>query len=251
MQSSPPGSRGAPSMRASSVCAMARSIEAGRWRRRSEVAHLTMNAILGLRLAGRFTQQIVEIEPPRDHGERAVRRARPKLLRPVAIELDPVLVGVAQVERLAHAVVRGAVERNAGLDQAAERIRERGARRIEDREMIEPGGSGWRRRSAQTLPGVERDVMMIAAGRDEGGAAAPLRELEAEHAAIELQRPLEIGDLQMHMADPDPAIDRTRGQGFAGFRHLRGTAHDAPPLTLGPQSMVAEALAPSRRMRWA
>src|SRR5713101_30048 len=233
MQSSPPGSRGAPSVRASSVCAMARSIEAGRWRRRSEIAHVAVGAIFGLRLAGRFTQQIVEIEPPGDHVERAVRRARPKLLPPVAIELDPVLVGVAQVERLAHAMVGSAVERNAGLDQAAERIRKRGARRIEDREMIEPGGPGRRRRSAQTLPGVERDVMMIPAGRDEGGAGPPLGELKTENAAIEFQRPLEIGDFEMHMADPDSAIDRTRRQGFAGFRHLLGTAHDAPP-GLGP-----------------
>src|SRR6266566_2485360 len=199
----------------------------------SEVAHLAAVAILRPRLGGRFTQQVVEIEPAGDHVELAVRRARPKLLRPVAIELDPVLVGIAQRERLAHAMVGSAVERNAGRNETAERVRQRGARRIEDREMIEPGGPGRRRRSAQTLPGVERDVMMIAAGRDEGGAGSPLGELEAQHAAIEFQRPLEIGDFEMHVADPDPAIDRPRGQGFAGFRHLPGTAHDAPP-GLGP-----------------
>src|SRR6266566_7567333 len=112
MESSPRGSGAAASVRASSVCAMARSLDAGRWQRRSEVAHLAAGAILRPRLGGRFTQQVVEIEPAGDHVEVVVRRARPKLLRPVAIELDAVLVGVAQIERLAHAMVGSAVERN-------------------------------------------------------------------------------------------------------------------------------------------
>jgi len=38
-------------------------------------------------------------------------------LRPVPIEFDAVLVGVAQIQRLAHAVIAGPVERDAGLDQ--------------------------------------------------------------------------------------------------------------------------------------
>src|SRR5439155_9700287 len=94
--------------------------------------------------------------------------------------------------------------------QPGQRIGERRARRIEDREVIEAGGAGRRRRSAKALPGIERDVMMIAAGRYERGRiAAALRELEAEHAAIEAQRPFEIRDLQMHMADLRSTIDRT------------------------------------------
>src|ERR1700688_3290601 len=212
--SSPRGSCGAASARTSSVCAMARSVAAGRWQRCSEVAHLAAGAIPRPRPGRRFAQQTVEVEPAGDHVELALGRARPKLLRPGAIELDPVVVGGAQIERLAHAMVGAAVERNAGRNETAERIRKRGARGIEDREMIEPRAVGRRRRPAETLPGIERDVVMIAAGRDEGGAvAAPLRELEAEHAAIEFQRPLEIGDLQMHITDPDPAIDRTRRRG--------------------------------------
>ena len=60
-------------------------------------------------------QQIVEIEPAREHRQRSVRRARPLLFGPVPIELDAVLVGIAQIERLADAVIAGAVELNAGL----------------------------------------------------------------------------------------------------------------------------------------
>src|ERR1017187_845211 len=72
-------------------------------------------------------QQILQIEPPGEHRQRAVLLARPLLLRPVIIQLDAVLVGIAQVKRLADAVVAGAIERNAGLDQSMQRVRQRGA----------------------------------------------------------------------------------------------------------------------------
>src|SRR6478735_3723926 len=70
-------------------------------------------------------QQIFQIEPLCEHRQRAVRVARPLLAGPVPIQFDAVLVGVAQVERLADAVVAGAVERNAGGDNAMQGIGER------------------------------------------------------------------------------------------------------------------------------
>ena len=69
----------------------------------------------GLRLRLPLPQQILEIQPLREHRQRAVRRARPFFLRPVPIEFDAVLVGIAQIKRLADAVVAGAVELDAGL----------------------------------------------------------------------------------------------------------------------------------------
>ena len=65
-------------------------------------------------------------------------------LRTVPVQLDAVAVGVAQVERLAHAVVAGAVERDAGVDQPAQRVGERGAGGVEDREVVEAGRAGRR-----------------------------------------------------------------------------------------------------------
>src|ERR1700712_1388708 len=57
--------------------------------------------------------------------------------------------------------------------------------------------------AASALPGVEADVVVIAAGRNERrGRAHLLHHLEAEHAAIKPQRPIEIGDLEVHMPDP-------------------------------------------------
>ncbi len=44
--------------------------------------------------------------------------------------------------------------------------------------------------------------MVIAAGRNERRTGAhPLHHLEAEHAAIEAERTIEIGDLEMDMPD--------------------------------------------------
>jgi hypothetical protein len=75
-----------------------------------------------MRLAGwrsRFRPQGREVEPTGDHGEGAVRVPRPLGLRAVAVEFDPVAVGIAQVERLGHAVVARPVEGDAGgLDPA-------------------------------------------------------------------------------------------------------------------------------------
>src|SRR5215207_9559477 len=87
---------------------------------------------------GWLLQQAVEIEPLREHGQLAVRGARPLLVRFIPIEFHAVLVGVAQVKRLAHAMVRGAVEGYARRNQPAQRIGERGAGRVVNGCVVEP-----------------------------------------------------------------------------------------------------------------
>jgi hypothetical protein len=50
--------------------------------------------------------------------------------------------------------------------------------------------------------------MVIAASRDKCRLRPPaLHQLEAEHAAIEFQRALDIGNLEMDMADASAGID--------------------------------------------
>src|SRR5712691_12972986 len=62
--------------------------------------------------------------------------------------------------------------------------------------------------TALALPGVEPDVVMIAAGRNERRTRAhALLQLEAEHAAVEAERAVEIGDLQVHVPDPGAGND--------------------------------------------
>ena len=71
-----------------------------------------------------------------------------------------------------------------------------------------PGGGG---EPPLRLPGVEADVVVVAAGRDEGGLVAdPLLQLEAEHAAVELERAVEVGHFEVDVADVDAGIDRVR-----------------------------------------
>ena len=83
-------------------------------------------------------------------------------------------------------MVARAVERNTGLHEPPERIGQRRARRIEHRQVIEPGGVRRRRRAAEALPGIQADMVVVAPGGDEGrGGAVTLHQLEAEHAAIE------------------------------------------------------------------
>ncbi len=88
--------------------------------------------------------------------------------------------------------------------------------------MIKPGGARRRRRSAFALPGIQRDMVVITAGRHESRARHALGQLEAEHPDIEIERAVEIGDFQMDMADPHAGID-----GLVGF----AVAHGRPRLS--------------------
>ena len=68
--------------------------------------------------------------------------------------------------------------------------------------MIEAGRARWRRLAAVALPGVEPDVVVITASRDERCRVShALHQLEAEDSTIEIQRALEIRHLQVHMTN--------------------------------------------------
>ena len=136
--------------------------------------------------------------------------ARPLGLRAVPVQLDAVLVGIAQVERLADAVVAGPVQRDPGREHAAQGVGQLGPARVENGGVEQPRRAGRRRLSAAALPGVEADMVVVAAGRDEGRlAAVALHQFEAEHAAIEGEGAVEIGHLQVDVADGDAGPDRS------------------------------------------
>jgi hypothetical protein len=104
-------------------------------------------------------------------------------------------------------VVAGAIKLDAGRHDAPQRVGQIAARRVENGEVIEPRAAGGRRRAIEALPSIQRDMVMIAAGRDEGCTLAPLRHLEPEHTTIKRQGPLEISHLEVDMADAGPADD--------------------------------------------
>ncbi len=74
--------------------------------------------------------------------------------------------------------------------------------------MVEAGGARRRPGAAFALPGVEPDVVMVAAGGEERGAVTQaLCQLEAEDVAVEADGPLEIGDLEVDVADAGAGSD--------------------------------------------
>ena len=74
--------------------------------------------------------------------------------------------------------------------------------------------------------------MVIAASRNECRAGAqPLLQLEAEHAAIETERAVEIGHLQVHMPNPRAGNDG----GFSGMLFLQASVPRPLPARPGFQ----------------
>jgi hypothetical protein len=69
-------------------------------------------------------------------------------------------------------------------------------------------------------------VVVVAAGRDEGRARPLIGQFETQNAAVEIQRPLQIRDLEVDVADFDPGVDGRKLQGV--FGHLGG-GHDSYP----------------------
>jgi hypothetical protein len=88
------------------------------------------------RLAARGAHQVVQVERLGGHHELPLLDA-PGGARPVGVHLDPQPVGVLQVERLAHPVVRraGAL---ADLRQVRHEAPQRGAVGEEDGEVVQP-----------------------------------------------------------------------------------------------------------------
>lgn len=139
----------------------------------------------------------------------------PCLEGPVPIELDAVAVRIAQIESLAYAMVRGALERNGKVEQPLERLGQGRAGRVAKGDVVESGGARRRRRAALRLPGVQADVMVIPAGTEERRVGTqPLRDLKAEDVAVEPDCPLQVRDLQMDVSDDGRRIDRCRLSGL-------------------------------------
>src|ERR1700675_1348126 len=90
--------------------------------------------------------------------------------------------------------------------------------------MVEPGGARRRRGASAALPGVQPDMVVVAAGRDEGGAGPAGGQRKSQHAAIEIERPLQVCDLEVDVADLDPVIDGGKAQSriFERFRLVHG-----------------------------
>src|SRR5258707_11940912 len=122
---------------------------------------------------------------------------------------------------------RGPVEINARLNHPIQGLGQRCPGRIKDGGVEQSGGPRSRRMAILAFPGVQADVMVIAARRNERRARGQaLHQLESQHTAIKSQRAIEIGHLEMNMPDAG-----SRDDGCGGF------GHEAPPSawSLGPK----------------
>jgi hypothetical protein len=159
-------------------------------------------------------EEALEVEGVGVHGEAAVGAAGPVGFGAVPVELYAVEVWVVEVEGLADAVVGGPVERDVGGEEAAEGVGQGCACGIEDGEVVEAGGAGWGRLAAEGLPGVEADVVVVAAGGEEGGGVAHAQgDVEAEDAVVEGEGAVEVSDAEVDVTHAGLGMDGGRGHG--------------------------------------
>ena len=106
-------------------------------------------------------------------------------------------------------MVAGAVERNTGIHETAQRSCQRSPCRIKNSEVKQPCRTWRRGRAAQALPGIERYVMMVPArGYESCAVAISLSQFESKNAAVKVQRAAKVRNFQMDMANPHASVDR-------------------------------------------
>ena len=169
--------------------------------------HVAHRRAIGLALERRrlgiveLAEQPVEIERVGAHALRDL--ALPELARPVVVDLDAVLVGIAEVDGLADEVVGGAREPHALAYGVREPARQAGPVGQQQGEVEEPRAPR-RRLRARLLDELEQARPTSA----ERCAAVALREHgKADGLAVVGQRALEVGDRQVHRAH----VRRRRG----------------------------------------
>ena len=141
-----------------------------------------------------LSQQVLEIERLGGHPRDL---PLPELARTVGIDLDPVPVRVAQVERLADEVVGDSGHRHLLADCVGEPGGEVAPFRDEERE-VEETRVARRRLGARNL--VEDEQLRISA---DGGAPVPLlAHPKPDRLSVVVERALEVGDRQLDGTHP-------------------------------------------------
>ena len=118
----------------------------------------------------------------------------PDLARAVPVDLDAVMVGVAEIERLADEVIRRAGERNPLARRVREPARQVGALRQQKRVMEEARVPVGRRRTR-----LLDEMQELGPARAEARLAVPLVEhVEADRAAVVVERARQIRHREVH-----------------------------------------------------
>jgi hypothetical protein len=149
-------------------------------------------------LPARLGEEIVEVERERRHLDR-VARERPLLPRAVAIQLDPIALGIRQVERLRDEVVGGAAQAPARAGDTSQSAGEVGARRDEEREVKEARGAGRTRRRVRIVHELDERCAVRAERRD---AVDGRERFQADRRLVERAEALEVAGAQADGAEP-------------------------------------------------
>jgi len=141
-------------------------------------------------------QQTARVQRLGDHLQVAVAQ-RPLGARPVTVDLDAVAVGVGQVDGLADAMVRPALQRPAGfqhMPQPAGQVRPAGQ---QQGEVVEASGAGRLGPRAGQLHQMQQRRV---ASRQQRAAAAALSRRQPQHIAVETQRAVQVANGQADRA---------------------------------------------------
>jgi hypothetical protein len=114
-------------------------------------------------------QQVSQIQAPGHHRESTGGVARPLIGWPIPAEFDPILIRIPQIERLAHPVIGGSVQSNAGGVEPPQGVGQGRPGGIKNRCVKKSGGAAGGRGPARTLPCVQTDVIVVTPGGNEGG----------------------------------------------------------------------------------
>src|SRR5258708_11836138 len=87
------------------------------------------------------------------------------------------------------------------IEQTLERGGKIFARRIVDGEVMQASRARDGGRPVLDLPGVEADVVVVAAGREEGCAPEVGEQVEAQVVAIEADSAVQVSDLEVDVSD--------------------------------------------------
>ena len=122
-----------------------------------------------------------------------------------------------QVDRFVRAMVGRAVNAPAAVQQPRQRLGQIAPRRVVDGKVVQPGRVRRRRMTARAVPGVEPDVVVVAAGRQECGRAHVDEQVEAHQVAVKVDSLLQVGNLEMHVSNA-----RLCGQGIIAHGQTSG-----------------------------
>jgi hypothetical protein len=141
------------------------------------------------RLAVDLAHEVVHVQADGEDLDSVARVAwrRPPIARPVGVELDAVVVGIAQVDRLADAVVRRGLDTGVGVGQAPDGARELAAG-LEQQRIVVQAGVPPARRGVRLL---DQNEQVLGAGAHRRYGAVAVVQPQAQRALVEGDRAVE------------------------------------------------------------